>query len=629
MTPHFQHLARLLHLEAEAEQQKLRQDIQRQKNLGGGATLTHLFIRDEDFGLGDRYLVTLGPRSQADMLPWSQLGVGSPVVLSEEGTTESNGWRGVISRKDAYTVQVALDKFPESESNRPQWRLDLSPDEITRQRLLAAMNQASSAKGDRLAYLRRVLLGEEPPYFAPAWQQPPIMFLDEALNESQKTAVSFALTAQDLAIIHGPPGTGKTTTLVELIRQAVRRGQTVLACAPSNMAVDNLFEKLLKAGEKVIRLGHPARVMPELRAHTLDELAEVHPNTILAHKLRREAQKTFHQADRFTRAKPAPGEKQALRQEARQLLAEARQLETQAVDQLLSNATILCATTTSLDDKILNHRRFDLCVIDEASQSIEPGCWLPVLYCHTLILAGDPQQLPPTILSIEAARQGLSLSLMERLMSQYGEAVFRQLAVQYRMHHQIMGFSSAEFYGNSLVADSAVSHHLLTDLPSTLATELTTTPLHFIDTAGASYDEETEPDGDSRLNPQEAALVAKKVADLLAAGVIASDIGVIAPYSAQVRLLRPLLPESVEINSVDGFQGREKEVVIISLVRSNPKGEIGFLAEVRRMNVALTRAKRKLIVIGDSSTIVAHPFYSRLLEYIEQTEAYHSVWEEQ
>jgi predicted DNA helicase len=244
------------------------------------------------------------------------------------------------------------------------------------------------------------------------------------------------------------------------------------------------------------------------------------------------------------------------------------------------------------------------------------------------VLAGDHFQLPPTIISTEALQAGFDISLMERLLTDIGPHISRRLNIQYRMHTDIMNFSSDVFYGGSLLADGTVRAALLADLPAVSDSPLTHVPVDFIDTAGASYDEELEPNGDSRFNPMEAELAIKKVHALLEHGLSPDMIAVISPYSAQVRLLRELLGETdVEIDSVDGFQGREKEAVIVSLVRSNREGEVGFLADTRRMNVALTRARRKLIVIGDSATITSHAFYQRMLEYFESIGAYHSVWE--
>jgi predicted DNA helicase len=244
------------------------------------------------------------------------------------------------------------------------------------------------------------------------------------------------------------------------------------------------------------------------------------------------------------------------------------------------------------------------------------------------VLAGDHWQLPPTILSREAAEEGFGISLMERLVGRYGPLITRRLKVQYRMHEAIMNFSSQEFYDAELEAHDSVRAHLLCDLPGVVPNPLTQTPIEFIDTAGAGYDEQLEPSGKSRFNPQEADLVCQKVRALLESGVAAEAIAVIAPYAAQVRLLREKLPVAgLEIDSVDGFQGREKEAVVLSLVRSNVEGEVGFLADVRRMNVALTRARRKLLVIGDSATLSAHPFYQSMIAYFESSGAYHSVWD--
>ena len=439
----------------------------------------------------------------------------------------------------------------------------------------------------------------------------------------------FALAAEDLAIIHGPPGTGKTTAVVELIRQIVRRGQTVLACAPSNLAVDNLLERLVAGGEHAIRLGHPARVLPELREHTLDLLVENHPEMRLVDKLTREAYALRRQASKYTRARPEPGARQAMRQEAKAMLAEARHLEDQITERLLDAAPILCATATSLDQSLLGQRRFDWCVMDEASQSTEPAAWVPLQFARRLVLAGDHCQLPPTVISPQAAAEGFDISLMERLMALDGPTIARRLEIQYRMNEAIMDFSSHEFYDGRLEAAPVVKQHVLRDLPGVAFNQLTETPVRFVDTAGASYDESAEPDGESRLNTLEGEVVCQSVQALLAAGLAAAAIAVITPYAAQARWLRERLKATgVEVDTVDGFQGREKEAVVVSLVRSNREGEIGFLADVRRMNVALTRARRKLIVVGDSATVTAHPFYQRLVNYFEAIGAYHSVWED-
>ena len=631
-TEYFGNLSLLIDLEAEAEKQQALRERTRlspREAEATGNSITNLVIREEGYGLGGRFLLGLGKRNETLPLPWTRLGVGSPVILSEEtrgrdASSEENGWRGIVSaiRRDA--IQVAVNQFIETESDRPTFRLDRATDEISRFRQRQAMELARGASGNsRLEVLRDVLIGSVGAVFE---KIEPIHVFNKNLNPSQIEAVQFALSAEDVAIIHGPPGTGKTTTLVELIRQITRKGQTVLAVAASNLAVDNLLERLIAAGENAIRLGHPARVTPELREHTLDLLVENHPDVKIANKLTRDAYALRDQSFKFTRAKPERGAKQAMRQEAKEMLNEAWHIEDQVTESILSKAQVVCATATGIDRERLNGKVFDWCIMDEASQSTEPSAWIPLQFANRIVLAGDHCQLPPTVLSPEAIRGGFNISLMERLLQ--NNAPRKMLNVQYRMHEEIMSFSSDIFYEGNLQADAAVRSALLADLPTVTSTPLTTTAIHFIDTAGASYDEEQEPDGDSRLNPQEAELVVKKVDELLACGLSPADIAVISPYSAQVKLLRDRIkhPE-IEIDSVDGFQGREKEAVIVSLVRSNREGEVGFLADTRRMNVAMTRARRKLIVIGDSATITAHPFYEKMVKYFESVGAYGSVWE--
>lgn len=626
---HFTTLRRLLDLEAKAEAAQALERIRRLSPAEAertGQTLTNLVVRDEDVALGGRVLLTLAKRGPDRPLPWNRLSVGKPVLLSEEAEPNQESWRGIVCGRDDRTLRVAFDRLPEPEGDRPTFRLDAAFDEVAQKRQREALGQAETIKKGQPALLRDVLVGERAPEFADA---EPIEPLNPALNGSQREAVAFALSAKDVAVIHGPPGTGKTTAVVELIRQAVRRDELVLACAPSNVAVDNLLERLVAAGEQAVRLGHPARVSAELQEHTLDLLVDGHPDVRLARRLVRDARTLRDQASKRTRGRPQPGARRETRAEASRLMADARRLEARAVERILDSATVLCATLTGLDAEVLGGRRFDLAVIDEAAQATEPACWIPVLRADRVVLAGDHWQLPPTIVSAEAARGGLAVSLMERLVAQHGPAVSRMLTVQYRMHEAVMGFSSAEFYEAALTADGSVRGHRLCDLPDVVHVDSTSTPLEFIDTAGAGYDEEPEPEGSSRLNPREAELVVRKVRALLAAGLTPRQIAVIAPYAAQVRLLRELASiDGLDVDTVDGFQGREKEAIVISLVRSNAEGEIGFLGDVRRMNVALTRARRKLIVVGDTATVATHEFYGRMIEHFERHGGYGTVWEQ-
>lgn len=591
---HFQNLIRCLDLEGEEE---TREVVQRAKHANtstaerSGSCLLGLVIRDETAGFGGRAVVALGKRDEREELPWTRLNPGSPVVLSEVSAPDGR-WRGVVTGRDRQTITVALAESPEPVGDRPTFRLDLSADEIARQRQRSALQKAETAERGRLAVLKRRVMGEEPPGFRVEQDFTSLSVLDESQ------------------------------------RQCVRRGERVLACAPSNLAVDNLLEKLLDANENALRIGHPARVMPSLREHTLDIQVESHPSLKLAREWAKEAFSLRRQAGKYTRTAPAPGARRDLRMEARKLLDDARQMEAGLVNHLLDSSSVICATLTGLNAELLGDREFDLVVIDEAGQTTEPACWIPLLRCKRLVLAGDHCQLPATVRSFEARKAGFHISLMERLVLQLGNKASRRLTTQYRMHDQIMRFSSAEFYESSLVAATAVSAHTLAELPAVTASPLTQTAVRFIDTAGSECEEESEEDGVSLQNPGEAGVAVRQVTDLIEAGVSPAAIAVITPYSAQARLLRDLIEwPDVEVDTVDGFQGREKEAVVISLVRSNSRGDVGFLTDTRRMNVALTRARRKLIVIGDSSTLANHEFYLRLLNYFEAEGVYGTVWD--
>lgn len=623
---HFRRLQELLALEsqAEAEASAAEKEQKSAEELAdAGIALLGLVITDERSGLGGRLILELALERRGP-LPYSRFDTGAPVLFSSGEKTE----RGIVVRKYESAIEIAVEDRSESPDPEAVYRLDRAHDAASIDRQKKALSAAAAAERNRLAEIVSVLVDGKAPNFDERVTE--LEYFDRSLNSSQQEAVRFAVSANDVALIHGPPGTGKTSTLIEIIRQAVARKQKVLACAPSNLAADNLLERLVAAGEDVVRIGHPARVTPALVEHTLDLMVENHRDVAAARKLLRDAVAMFRKADRWTRAKPEPGAKAALRREAKALMNDARRLEDQAAERILDHADIVVATT-SIDARVLGDRRFGLVVIDEACQSTEAGCWVPLLRAERVVLAGDHRQLPPTIVSVEAAREGFGVSLFERLVEEHGEEVVRLLDVQYRMNREIMQFPSDELYEGKLIAADLVKDHVLADLPGVVASELTNTPLMWIDTSGAGYSEELEPGGASRRNLEEAELVLRQVAALREANVEAAAIAVITPYAAQVRLLRGLAAErgstGVEIDTVDGFQGREKEAIIISLVRSSEDKEIGFLRDIRRMNVALTRARRKLIVIGDGATLSAEKFYARLFEYFERCGAYRTVWE--
>lgn len=656
---YFDQLHVWLDLEAEAERARLARlrQIRSQRDVEStGQAIVGLDLTDYHTGLAGRYLLDLAKPGGKE-LPMNRLKVGSPVVLSNDADLSDEGIAGVVSHRKNHVIQIATDVFPDPDAQTAsgkksskrvdapigemRYRLDLSPDETTRKRQIAAMARARNERG-RSGRLRDVLLGIESPRFdgtkvsvAPLpdetieEERREIDFKTE-LNPPQRDAVAFALLADDFAIIHGPPGTGKTTTLAEIISQAVDRGERVLACAASNTAVDNLLERMQRLVPYVVRVGHPARVFERLRDYTLDGQVEKDPSSQVIKDLRRELEQLLRFAQRESR-----GDSRGRRQrsemfaEVGRIRGQIRSLEKSVVRGVLDRADVIC-TTATIDEELLSDERFDLVVVDEACQSTEAGMWQAILRADRLIIAGDHCQLPPTVLSDEAAAIGMRESLMQRLVERFGEPVYRRLTVQYRMHESIMRFSSDHFYEGSLVADASVRSHLLSDLEGVEKTELTDSPLLWIDTAGAGHEEQLEPDGQSKLNPGEATIIVDLVKQLVDAGVEGPDIAIIAPYAAQVRLLRQRLDlEGLEIDTVDGFQGREKEVVLLTMVRSNPEGIIGFLSDRRRSNVAMTRAKRKLIMVGDSATLCQHDFYADVLEYFEANDAYQSVYEYQ
>ena len=628
---YFERWYRFLKLESDAERERLASRRESRKARGmsdrsieaQGDTLMHMVISDHRTGLGGRTIATFVKRQSQALLPWNRFRVGAPVVASDENTLMDVA-NGVVCARSSSSVEVVFDDWPEGKF----FRLELSADEVTRKRQQSAMLQALQGRG-RIAQFRELLIHDKEPQFFPIKNLQTIeaSLAKSPLNASQREAIVHALGANDLAIIHGPPGTGKTTTVAELIRQAVAKGQRVLACAPSNTGVDNLLEKLVELGINAIRIGHPARVLESLQEHTLDYLVEADPAMKVIREMRREAEMLTSKAGRWTRAKPMPGAREDFKQEARRLRNDAKIFEEQIIDTKLDRASVICATT-NYDPEILGDRTFDLGVIDEACQSTEPGYWPVVLRVEQLVLAGDHCQLPPTVLSTQATLEGLSKSMMERLVERWENRVTRQLTIQYRMHQKIMEFPSEHFYQGTLVADASVAEHTLADLPGIQTESLDAQPVLFVDTSGADWTEELDPNGESKLNPREAIWILKQVDALLAAGLLPDQIAVIAPYSAQVRFLRDRCTSNgVEIDTVDGFQGREKEAVLISLVRSNSQGEVGFLGDTRRMNVAMTRAKRKLIVIGDGSTLGRNAFFKKWIEHTENQGFYKSIWE--
>jgi len=561
----------------------------------------------EEAGLAGRALVTYA-RPGARELGAPQIGVGSIVRVLPRRDPSGDAPTGIVARRQRGSLGIAFDEPPPDWATQRRVSIELLPSSATHDRLSGAVRRMREARR-----WHPVLRGEAPRFDERPRTAPGI---DHALNPEQALALELAERAQDVMLVHGPPGTGKTTVLVELVRRAASRGEKVLASAPSNLAVDNLAERLVAAGIDVVRVGHPARVLPAVVEHTLDQKTEAHPQARIAAELVAQALQLRADA-RKRHQRRGPGrfsEARAQEREARQLLSEARELEDRAESAVLEKAQVVLATLTGIESRALEGRRFSLAVVDEATQAVEPGAYLALLRAERAVLAGDHLQLPPTVLAPDA--QELSVSLFERLAEAHPLAMV-SLAEQHRMNEQIMRYPSDALYGGKLRAHPAVARHALDDAP-----------LELIDTAGRGFEDEMPQDSDSKLNPGEAELVAAEVRKLLRL-LPPQDIAVISPYDAQVQKLRELLRDvsDLEIDTVDGFQGREKEAVVVSLVRSNPQGELGFVADIRRINVALTRARKKLIVVGDSATIARHPFHDGFVRYAESVGAWRSAWD--
>src|SRR5512137_304538 len=517
----------------------------------------------EEGSLAGRALVSYQRRGEP--VEGARLSIGALVTVRLRREPRDDEPSGVVARLSRARIAVAFDEPP------PDWAVDgrvvleLEPSPVTWERLSAGLARMAGEEGKRW----RLLLGGAPPRFADRPRGPE---LPCTLNGAQRAALELADRAEDLALVHGPPGTGKTTVLVEVIRRAVARGERVLACAPSNLAVDNLLERLVAAGVDGVRVGHPARVLETLLSHTLEARTAAHERSRIAAGLVAEALALRRSASR-RKQRRGPGrfsEARVEEREARALLAEARALEARAQAEVLDGAPVVLATLTGLSGAALAGRRFPLAVIDEATQAVEPAAWLALLRADRAVLAGDHLQLPPTVLSAAAQAGGLGTSLFERLVELHGDAVKVTLTEQHRMNQAIMAFPSEALYGGALRAHPAVAHHALDDAP-----------LEVIDTSGRGFDEGTPEGSDSRENEGEARLVAAEVERVLSLGVAPAEVAVIAPYDGQVQRLRALLSvrveQGLEVDTVDGFQGREKEAVVVSLTRANEAGEVGFL----------------------------------------------------
>ncbi|OHE98895.1 hypothetical protein CORC01_05791 [Colletotrichum orchidophilum] len=634
-----------------------------------GLALPNLVVGARRTGLGGRTVLELTPdtavSSATGELPEHGLRPGDIVLVSEQPAgnakkkevkeLESKGARGVVTRVRREAVGVAVDegKGEEREFTGRVWIVKVA-DDVTYRRMSQTMGRLEKMTEAEYTAFMRVLFGLSspspvPPNLASDPDLSKIQWIDPSLNDSQKDAIRFALASREVALIHGPPGTGKTHTLIELILQLIKLNLRILVCGPSNISVDNIVERLAPHKIPILRLGHPARLLPSVLAHSLDVLTQTSEAGAIVKDVRAEMD-----AKQASIKKTRNGrEKRQIYADLKELRKEFRERERGCVSNLVRESKVVLATLHGAGGHQLRDQQFDVVIIDEASQALEAQCWVPLLAAKKAVCAGDHLQLPPTIKSLnvkvkaaaaavpkedaEKHIKGMTLetTLFDRLLALHGSSIKRMLTTQYRMHESIMRFPSDELYEGKLIAAEAVKERLLKDLPYEVEdTEDTNEPLIFIDTQGGDYPERSEDDdkdtvkkakfslhGESKSNEMEGALVRQHVQKLVDAGVKPEDIAVVTPYNAQLAILAPLkeLFPGIELGSVDGFQGREKEAVIVSLVRSNTEGEVGFLGEKRRLNVAMTRPKRSLTVIGDSETVKrGSNFLKRWTDFLEE-----------
>ncbi len=602
---------------------------QRRKN---GVTWYPVKINSEELGSGDLLHLELERTTHLDQA--HQFSSGKNISLFSNQQNETHELTGTIKTvsKNSLRLIVHADELPDW-CYDGKLGLNIQFDDNSYTEMQLALDAIIDAKHNRSAELRDMIEGLIPISFEKTDEE----LVIPQLNLSQNRAVRHVLSATDIAVVHGPPGTGKTTSLVQAIRLTLQQEKQVLVCAPTNSAVDLLTEKLLELGIDVLRLGHPARISDGLMGSSMDGKISSSPYYKDIKNLRRNAEEYFRMAGKYKRTfgKEDAKQRAAFYTEAKNSIKEARLLEDYIVDELFANSQVICCTPVTSTHRGLQRKRFNTLFFDEASQALEPLVWIPLLKCKRLILCGDHFQLPPVVKSMEAKKGGLDHTLLDKCIRLPGTVAL--LNRQYRMSSAIMGFSNHYFYNGELIADESVSEQALVNDPASYMGK----NIEFIDTSGCSFDEIQNPETLSFFNPKEGEILLKHLQQLTAdytalENLPAIDIGIISPYKEQREWLKDNMSaielertklHALDIKTIDGFQGEERDVIYISLVRSNEKQEIGFLNDLRRMNVAITRARKKLVVIGDGATIGASPFYQSFMQYCEAQGMYRTAWE--
>lgn len=631
------HTMELLRMERQADLEYYRQKVllrSLHQRTNEGTTWYPVRMKNDYIGTGERLVVEVERTNHLEQPHAFQSGKSVSLFCNASGKPDKEHVIGVINYVRDNTMLITLQgDEPPDWIHDGQLGVDVMFDEMSYREMEFALKEVMKADGNRVAQLREILLGTSKPA-DPLPTKEKATDTTSFLNQSQRSAMNSAIATADIAFIHGPPGTGKTTTLVATIALAVSAEQQVLVTAPSNAAVDLLTDKLSEQGLNVLRIGHPARVTEQALSKTLDARIAQHVHYHELRALRKKLEQLKSMAFKYKRnyGYAEKEQRRLLIQESKAMKADADMLEFHIVNDLLQKSDVICCTLVGSSHPVLRGRKYQSVFIDEAGQALEPACWIPLLRAQRVIFAGDHQQLPPTIKSNEAARSGLAVTLFEKGIAKHTSKA-SMLEVQYRMHQAIMRFSSDYFYQGKLIAHEGVASSLL--MPHE-------PPLEFIDTAGCGFNESQDPETLSRFNEEEAQLairLAEKTVEVFGTEAWIDHgltMGIITPYRAQVDILIKLAEHSsvleplhklVTINTVDAFQGQERDAIVISFVRSNDKADVGFLGDIRRTNVAMTRAKKKLIMVGDSATLGAHPFYTQLLEYVQQHEFYRSAFE--
>ncbi|EKT87048.1 AAA domain-containing protein [Leptospira santarosai] len=587
-----------------------------------GITLYPLVYEEQSFGREGSWILTFRFPNQEEYP--SKFQSGAPVQIGKN----EDRVRAILVSLHGEKIRVAIEEVPEWIEDGKCF-LDLLPDETSYREMFQALDQvASAAKGTRLYVNRELLLGygsPDPVAIRDGDRSRILGRINPSLNDSQKNAVLHCVLSEDVSIVHGPPGTGKTTTLTEIVNQLVEEGRKVLVSAPTHSACDLLVESISAKGISVLRLGHPARIGEAVLNSTLDYKLFHHSDGKLLNEYRKDVIEISRQAKKYKRnfGEKEREERRNLFQEVKELKKTIRSMEKGLIDSLISSHPVIVSTPVASSRSVLEGKTFDFCVLDESSQALEPASWIPILKSDRVILAGDHKQLPPTLFS---DRNSLETTLFEKAAErlEFSNRVFL-LDTQYRMKDEISSFSSMEFYSNRLKSGRPMPERT-SNFPETFPFG---NAFQWIDTAGTDSEEVSM--DDSIINPFEADLEVRLCILLQENNWPEEEITILSPYRAQVRLLSEKLREAglfkVQVSTIDSFQGRENRCILLGFVRSNPEGRSGFLKESRRINVGMTRARDLLLCIGDSSTLLEDPFLSKLIQFAEEKGVFRTAWE--